>query len=79
MTEFLNYPAWRFHKSGVTAVIYSEEEDSDLRGEWLGYLPEGFVIPKDATYHGIDKIPVELKKSKTLTLPKAKHGNHNRA
>jgi hypothetical protein len=70
-----DYPAWRFHKSGVTAVV-NEEEDKELGPDWYGYLPEGFVVPKDAHYRG--NIPDSLKKSKTLTLPK-KNGHHNRA
>jgi|GEM_PF-4607047 len=70
-----DYPAWRFHTSGVTAVV-SEAEDKELGPDWRGYLPEGFVIPKDAHYRG--NIPDSLKKKKTLTLPK-KNGNHDRA
>lgn len=78
MTEFADYPAWRFHSSGVTAVVYSAAEDSELSPDWHKKLPERFVIPKDATYHGGHNIPAELKKKKTLTLPK-KNGNNNRA
>lgn len=51
------YPAWRFGPEGVSVVVHSPEEDSQLGKGWSDKVPEGFRPEGHPTYPSAHLVP----------------------